>query len=81
MKKIQDKQIEGIIFKGAFCPYWGGVNTNKSQSFFSGGLYDISITLLADNHNAGVVEVYEEDKQIRSEPFKGQEWQDSKTRI
>lgn len=78
MKKIQDKQIEGIIFKGAFCPYWGGVNTSKSQSFFSGGLYDISVTLLADNHNAGVVEVYEEDKQIRSEPFKGQEGQNSK---
>ena len=61
MKKIQDKQIEGIIFKGAFCPYWGGINTNKSQSFFSGGLYDISVTILADNHNAGIVEVYEED--------------------
>lgn len=25
-----------------------------------------------------VIEVYEEDKQIRSEPFKGQEGQDSK---
>ena len=24
MKKIQDKQIEGIIFKGGFCPFWGG---------------------------------------------------------
>ena len=24
-----------------------------------------------------VMEVYEEDKQIRSEPLKGQEWQDS----
>ena len=78
MKKIQDKQKEGIIFKGAFCPYWGGVNISKSQSFFTDGLYDISVTLLADNHNAGVVEVYEEDKQIRSKPFKGQEGKDSK---
>lgn len=26
-----------------------------------------------------VIEVYEEDKQIRSEPFKGQEGQDSET--
>ena len=24
MKKIKDKQIEGIIFKGGFCPFWGG---------------------------------------------------------
>ena len=72
MKKIQDKQIEGIIFKGGFCPFWGGGgNTNKSEGFFSGGLHGISVTLLAANHDAGVVEVYEEDKQIRSEPFKG----------
>ena len=71
MKKIQDKQIEGIIFKGGFCPFWGGVNTSKSEGFFSGGLHGISVTLLAANHDAGVVEVYEEDKQIRSEPFKG----------
>ena len=71
MKKIQDKQIEGIIFKGGFCPFWGVVNTSKSEGFFSGGLHGISVTLLAANHDAGVVEVYEEDKQIRSEPFKG----------
>ena len=71
MKKIQDKQIEGIIFKGGFCPFWGGVNTNKSEGFFSGGLHGISVTLLAGNNYAGVVEVYEEDKQIRSGPFKG----------
>lgn len=71
MKKIQDKQIEGIIFKGGFCPLWGGVNTNKSKGFFSGGLPGISVTILAANHGAGVVEAYDEDKQIRSEPFKG----------
>ena len=28
-----------------------------------------------------VIEVYEEDTQIRSEPFKGQEGQDNKTRV
>lgn len=43
-------------------PILGGVNTNKSQSFFSGGLYDISVTILAGNHNAGIVEVYDENK-------------------
>ena len=62
---------EGIIFKGRFCPYWGGVNIDKSQSFFTDGLYDISVTILANNHSVAVVEVYEGDKQIRSESLKG----------
>ena len=70
MKKTQDKPIDGIIFKGGFCPFWG-VNTSYSERFFRGGLHGISVTILAANHDAGVVEVYEEDKQIRSEPFKG----------
>ena len=47
------------------------MNTGESEGFFKGGLHGISVTLLAANHDAGVVEVYEEDKQIRSEPFKG----------
>ena len=63
MKKIQDKKIEGIIFKGRFCPYWGGVNIGRSQRFFSGGLCNISVTLLANNDDASIVEVYEEDTQ------------------
>ena len=49
----------------------GGGNTSKSEGFFRGGLHGISVTLLAANHDAGVVEVYEEDKQMRSEPVKG----------
>ena len=62
MKKNQEKKIEGIIFKGRFCPYWGGVNINKSQSFFTDRLYDISVNILANNHSAAVIEVYEEDE-------------------
>ena len=61
----------GNNLQGEILPILGGVNINKSQSFFTDGLYDISVTILADNHNAGVVEVYEENKQIRSKPFKG----------
>lgn len=34
---------------------------SKSKRFFSGGLKNISATLLANQHNNGVVEVYEED--------------------
>ena len=63
MKKIQDKKIEGIIFKGRFCPYWGGVNIGRSQSFFRGGLCNISATLLVKSNDASIVEVYEEDTQ------------------
>lgn len=36
------------------------MNVNKSLAFSTGGLCDISVTLLADNHSAAVVEVYEE---------------------
>lgn len=61
MKKKQDIQIEGIIFKGAFCLYWGGVMYSKSKRFFSGGLKNISVTLFANQHSNGVVEVYKED--------------------
>lgn len=49
----------------------GGVMYGKSKEFFSGGLNNISATILANQNNNGVVEVYEEDKQIRSEPVKG----------
>lgn len=63
MKKNQDKQIEGIIFKGGFCPFWGGgVMYGKSKEFFRGGLNNISATILANQHNNGVVEAYEEDR-------------------
>ena len=61
MKIKKQTNKEGIIFKGAFCPYWGGVMYSKSKRFFSGGLKNISATLLANQHNNGVVEVYEED--------------------
>ena len=32
----------------------------KSKEFFSGGLNNISATILANQHNNGVIEVYEE---------------------
>lgn len=60
MKKIQDKQRGGIIYKGGFCPFWGGVMYGKSKEFFRGGLNNISATILANQHENGVVEIYEE---------------------
>ena len=66
MKKIQDKQIEGIIYKGGFCPFWGGIMYGKSKEFFHGGLNNISATILANQQKNGVVEVYEEET-LRSE--------------
>ena len=50
----------GDNLQGEILPILGGLNFNKSQGFFHGGLYDISATLLADNHNTGVIELYEE---------------------
>lgn len=44
-----------MIYKGKFCPVWGGLNPSKSDAFFSGGLEEISVTLLAANHDASVV--------------------------
>lgn len=41
-------------------PYVGGQNLNKSKKFMRDGLDGISVTLLANNHNAGVA-VYVED--------------------
>lgn len=46
---------EGIIYKGHFCPVWGGLNSNKSEQFSTGGTENISVTILAGNHNAAVV--------------------------
>ena len=63
MKKKQDKKIEGIIFKGKFCPYWGGVNIGRSERFFSGGLCNISVTILVESDDASIVEVYEEERE------------------
>ena len=60
----------GIIFKGGFCPYWGGVCYGKGEPFFNGGLKDISTTLLANQHSNGIVEVYE-DEQVWSQQDEG----------
>lgn len=62
----------GIIFKDCFCPYWGGGAEYKEKPIiFRPGLANVSVTILGENHHAGIVEIYEEDKQIRSEPFEG----------
>lgn len=66
MKKIQDKQREGIIYKGGFCPFWGGIMYGESEEFFHGGLNNISATIRTNQQNNGVVEVYEEET-LRSE--------------
>ena len=39
------------------------MNIGSSQRFFSGGLCNISVTLLVKNNDASIVEVYEEDTQ------------------
>ena len=39
------------------------MNIGRSQSFFRGGLCNISVTLLVKSNDASIVEVYEEDTQ------------------
>lgn len=56
----------GVMLKGGFCPYWGGLCYGKSEAFFSGGLKDISVSILAEQFSNGVVILYEEDSSIRS---------------
>lgn len=45
----------------------GGVNTNKSEQWFTGGLEDLSVTILANNHNAAVIVEYEENSDSQLE--------------
>lgn len=50
----------GVIYKGCFIPIGGGQNLSKSKKFMRDGMDGISVTLLANNHDAGVA-VYVED--------------------
>lgn len=47
----------GVIYKGVFTPVWGGgLNHNKSPRFLkSGGIENISVAILAENHYVSVV--------------------------
>lgn len=51
----------GIIWKGKFCPYWGGILITPSPRFFRGGLDGVSRCLKAENNDVGVIEVEDED--------------------
>lgn len=53
----------GNNLQGEILPILGGVNIGRSQRFFRDGLCNISVTLLAKNNDASIVEVYEEDMQ------------------
>ena len=55
------KEKKGIMFKGKFCEVWGGVYLGTTSRFHRGTLPDVSRTLKANMHDAGVVVEYEED--------------------
>lgn len=59
-EEVQPDLSEGVMLKGGFCPYWGGLCYGKSKEFFSGGLKDVSVCILSEQYSTGVVEVYEE---------------------
>lgn len=50
----------GILYKGKFCELWGGLYTDTSKDFTRGTLKDISRTIKAEMHDAGVVVLYED---------------------
>lgn len=56
------KQKKGLMYKGCFWPLYGGGNLNKSVQFQTGGIENLSCTILAGNHNAAVVVEYEDGK-------------------
>lgn len=56
------RRLDGIYYKGKFCPLWGGVYAESSNnpSFVRGGLADVSRALKAAQHDAAVVVIYED---------------------
>ena len=39
------------------------MNIGRSERFFSGGLCNISVTILVESDDASIVEVYEEERE------------------
>ena len=57
---MTEKDI-GIVFKGRFCPLWGGMALFNSDKYWHGGMEDICPTLRAEKNDAGVVVEYEKE--------------------
>ena len=53
------KNVNGIWYKGRFCPLWSGLYTTDTEAFFRGGLEDMSRTIKCDD-SAAVVVWYED---------------------
>lgn len=56
---MTEKDI-GIVFKGRFCPLWGGLYLSNSSDFDHGALPGIARTLKATKYDAAVVVLDEE---------------------
>jgi len=54
--------MDGIVFKGKWCPIWGGLYAGSSDnpSFMRGGLKDVSRALKSELHDSAVVVLYED---------------------
>ena len=53
---------KGVIFKGKFCQVWGGLYLSTTDAFTRGTLSEISRTLKAGVHDAGVVVEYDDEQ-------------------
>ena len=54
------KKKKGVIYKGYFCPLWGGMALFNSESYYHGGMDGVSPTIRAEKNDAGVVVLYED---------------------
>lgn len=50
----------GLIYKGSFCPLWGGLYVANSGEFDHGAIPNVSRTIKAQKHDAAVVVLYED---------------------
>ena len=53
---------KGMMFKGRFCPLWGGLYSTATDAFFRGGLENISRTIKCDDSAAVIVEYEAEER-------------------
>ena len=59
---------EGILYKGKFCPVWGGLYCANSEGAFArGGLDGLSRAIKAEMHDAAVVVEYDTEDEERSD--------------
>lgn len=58
---------KGLIYKGKFCPLWGGLYAKNREDFFRGGLDGLSRAIKSNMLDAAVVVEYDTEDEERSD--------------